>query len=102
MRYTKSGNSDLPVSRICLGCMGFGEAGNGQHSWTLDEPHSREIIKRALEQGVNFFDTDIACQSRTGEQYAGRALRDFARREDVVAAAKESHVWSTGSQEIKQ
>ena len=49
MRYTKLGNSDLSVSRICLGCMGFGKAGNGQHSWTIDKEHSREIIQRALE-----------------------------------------------------
>ena len=88
MRYTKLGGSDLSVSRICLGCMGFGEAGNGQHSWTVDEAHSREIIRRALELGVNFFDTAIAYQSGTSEQYLGRALRDFARREDVVVATK--------------
>ncbi len=88
MKYTKLGNSDLSVSRICLGCMGFGDAGNGQHSWTIDEEHSREIIKRALELGVNFFDTAIAYQSGTSEQYVGRAVRDFARREDVVVATK--------------
>lgn len=88
MRYTKLGSSDLLVSRICLGCMGFGEAGNGQHSWTVDEAHSREIIRRALELGVNFFDTAIAYQSGTSEQYLGRTLRDFARREDVVVATK--------------
>ena len=88
MRYTKLGNSDLSVSRICLGCMGFGEAGNGQHSWTIDEAHSREIIKRALELGINFFDTAIGYQSGTSEQYVGRAVRDFAKREDVVVATK--------------
>lgn len=53
MQYTKLGNSDLTVSRICMGCMGFGDAGNGQHSWTVDEAQSREIIKRGLELGVN-------------------------------------------------
>ena len=88
MQYTKLGNSDLQVSRICLGCMGFGDAGNGQHSWTVDEAHSREIIKKALARGVNFFDTAIAYQSGTSEQYLGRALRDFAKREDVVIATK--------------
>ena len=88
MRYTKLGPSDLSVSRICLGCMGFGDAGNGQHSWTIDEARSREIIKRALELGVNFFDTAIGYQSGTSEQYVGRALRDFARRADVVVATK--------------
>ena len=88
MYYTKLGGSELSVSRICLGCMGFGDAANGQHSWTIDEEHSREIIKRALELGVNFFDTAIGYQSGTSEQYVGRAVRDFAKREDVVIATK--------------
>lgn len=88
MQYTKLGNSDLKVSCICMGCMGFGDASNGQHSWTLDEEHSREIIRHGLELGINFFDTAIAYQSGTSEQYVGRALRDFARREDVVVATK--------------
>ncbi len=88
MKYTKLGNSELNVSRICMGCMGFGDAQNGQHSWTIDEEHSREIIRRGLELGVNFFDTAIAYQSGTSEQYVGRALRDFAKRDDVVVATK--------------
>ncbi len=69
MQYTKLGNSELTVSRICLGCMGFGDARNGQHSWTVDEAHSREIIKRAWSLGVNFFDTAIGYQSGTSEHY---------------------------------
>ena len=88
MQYTKLGNSDLNISRICMGCMGFGEAGNGQHSWTVDEEHSREIIKKGLELGVNFFDTAIAYQSGTSEQYLGRAIRNFANRNEVVIATK--------------
>ncbi len=88
MRYTKLGNSDLNVSRVCMGCMGFGDPKNGQHSWTIDEEHTREIIKRGLELGVNFFDTAIAYQSGTSERYVGRALRDFAKRESVVVATK--------------
>ena len=88
MKYTKLGNSELNVSRICMGCMGFGDAGEGQHSWTLDEEHSREIIKRGLDLGVNFYDTAIAYQSGTSEQYVGRALRDFAKRDEVVVATK--------------
>ncbi len=88
MQYTKLGNSDLNVSRICMGCMGFGDPKSGQHSWTLDEEHSREIIRHGLELGINFFDTAIAYQSGTSEQFVGRALRDFARREDVVVATK--------------
>ena len=88
MQYTKLGTSDLNVSRICMGCMGFGDAANGQHSWTLDETHSREIIQRGLSLGVNFFDTAIAYQSGSSEQYLGRALRDFAKRDEVVVATK--------------
>lgn len=88
MEYTKLGMSDLIVSCICMGCMGFGEAGNGQHTWTVDEECSRGIIRRALELGVNFFDTAIAYQSGTSERYLGRALRDYAKREDVVVATK--------------
>ena len=88
MKYTQLGSSDLKVSRICMGCMGFGDASNGQHSWTVDEAHSREIIRHGLELGVNFFDTAIGYQSGTSEQYLGRALRDFARREEVVVATK--------------
>ena len=87
MKYRKLGHSDLKVSRICMGCMGFGDAQNGQHAWTMDEAHTREIIKWGLELGVNFFDTAIAYQSGTSEQYVA-GLRDFAKREDVVVATK--------------
>ena len=88
MQYTKLGSSDLTVSRICMGCMGFGDPTNGQHSWTLDEEHAREIIRHGLELGINFFDTAIGYQGGTSEQYVGRALRDFSKREDVVVATK--------------
>ena len=88
MQYMTLGNSDLQVSRICMGCMGFGDAHHGQHSWTIDEEHSRAIIRHGLELGVNFFDTAIAYQSGTSEQYLGRALRDFAKRDEVVVATK--------------
>ena len=78
MEYVKLGKSDLRVSRICLGCMGFGDASIGQHSWTIGEEPTREIIHRSLELGVNFFDTAIAYQLGTSEQFVGRALRDMA------------------------
>ena len=109
MEYTKLGHSDLEVSRICLGCMGFGNAATGQHSWTVDEDTSRAIIKHALELGINFFDTAIAYQNGTSEEYLGRALRDFAEREDVVVATKflprstkEIEDGVTGQQHIEQ
>ena len=88
MEYVKLGYSDLRVSRICLGCMGFGDPTIGQHAWTIGEEPTREIIRRSLNLGVNFFDTAIAYQLGTSEQYVGRALRDMARREDVVVATK--------------
>ena len=88
MKYAKLGNSDLQVSRICMGCMGFGNAATGQHSWTMDEARSREIVRRGLELGVNFFDTAIGYQNGTSEEYLGRALKELARREDVVVATK--------------
>ena len=88
MQYTKLGNSELNVSRICMGCMGFGDAKNGQNSWTVDEEHSREIIKKGISLGINFFDTAIGYQSGTSEQYLGRTLRDYAKREEVVVATK--------------
>lgn len=88
MQYTTLGNSDLTVSRICLGCMGFGKAEAGMHSWTLPEEQSREIIQHALELGVNFFDTAMGYQGGTSEEFVGRAMRDYAKREDVVLATK--------------
>jgi len=88
MEYTKLGNSDLNISRICLGCMGFGDAQNGQHTWTVNEEHTHEIIKKALDLGINFFDTAIGYQNGTSEQYLGRALSDMAKREDMVIATK--------------
>ena len=109
MKYTKLGNSDLLVSRICMGCMGFGDARNGQHTWTIDEEHSREIIHRGLELGINFFDTAIAYQSGTSEQYLGRALKDFTQRDKVVVATKflprtqeEIEAGITGQQHIER
>ncbi|HBH95435.1 MAG TPA: aldo/keto reductase [Ruminococcaceae bacterium] len=88
MKYIKLGNADLTVSRICMGCMGFGDPARGQHSWTLDEERSRKIIRCGLEKGINFFDTAIAYQSGTSEQYLGKALHDFAKRDEVVIAIK--------------
>ena len=81
MQYTKLGNAELKVSRICMGCMGFGDAKRGQHSWTLDEDHSREIIQRGLELGVNFFDTAIAYQSGEGVLRTGPCRVEYDKDE---------------------
>ena len=88
MKYLKLGKSDLTVSRICLGCMGFGNATTGQHRWTVDGAQTREIIRHALELGINFYDTAIVYQNGTSEQFVGCALRDFAKRDDYVIATK--------------
>lgn len=88
MDHRPLGAAALSVSPVCMGCMGFGDAAQGQHRWTLNEEDSRAVIRHGLESGINFFDTAIAYQSGTSEQYLGRALRDFARREDVVVATK--------------
>lgn len=88
MKYTYLGKSDLNVSRICMGCMGFGNAATGQHSWTIGEAETRKIIKHGLELGINFYDTAIVYQNGTSEQFVGRALREFAKRDDYVIATK--------------
>ena len=88
MKYANLGNSDLKVSRICMGCMGFGNAQTGQHSWTVDEETSKSIIRRGLDLGINFYDTAIAYQAGTSEEYLGKAIREYAKRDEVVIATK--------------
>ena len=88
MKYTTLGKSDLKVSRICLGCMGFGDAKKGMHSWTLPYKESKEIVKYALESGINFFDTAMGYQGGTSEEYLGRIIKECANREDVIIATK--------------
>lgn len=90
MQYTKLGNTGLEVSRICLGCMSFGDPGSGSHEWTMTEEASRPIIAKALELGVNFFDTANAYSLGSSEEILGKAMADFARRDEVVIATK---VW---------
>jgi len=88
MKYVKLGNSDLSVSRICLGCMGFGDPQNGQHSWTVGREKTEEIVKHAVEQGINFFDTALVYQNGTSEQYLGQALKKCMPRDKTVIATK--------------
>jgi 1-deoxyxylulose-5-phosphate synthase len=88
MQYTRLGHTGLSVSRICLGCMTFGVPDRGAHPWTLDEAASRPLIRQAVEQGINFFDTANAYSDGTSEEIVGRALRDFARRDEIVVATK--------------
>lgn len=88
MDYVRLGKTGLKVSRICLGCMTYGVPERGNHLWTLNEEASRPFIKRSLELGINFFDTANVYSDGTSEEIVGRALRDFAKREDVVIATK--------------
>jgi aryl-alcohol dehydrogenase (NADP+) len=88
MEYVKLGSTGLDVSRICLGCMSFGESGKGTHPWTLDEATSRPFIKAALDAGINFFDTANVYSLGTSEEIVGRALADMADRDEIVLATK--------------
>ncbi|MEU8831987.1 aldo/keto reductase [Streptomyces sp900116325] len=88
MDYLKLGTTGLDVSRICLGCMSYGVADRGNHSWTLDEEASRPFVRQAVEAGINFFDTANVYSDGTSEEIVGRALADFARRDEIVLATK--------------
>ncbi|MCF8566561.1 aldo/keto reductase [Alicyclobacillus tolerans] len=88
MDYVKLGHTGLDVSRICLGCMSYGVPERGNHQWVLDEEQSRPFIQRALELGINFFDTANVYSDGTSEEIVGRALRDYARRDEIVIATK--------------
>jgi aryl-alcohol dehydrogenase-like predicted oxidoreductase len=88
MDYPNLGNTGLKVSRLCLGCMSYGVPDRGPHPWTLPEDQSRPFIRQALEAGINFFDTANVYSDGTSEEILGRALKDFAKRDEVVVATK--------------
>ena len=88
MEYVKLGNTGLEVSPICVGCMSFGVPERGNHAWTLDEEQARPLIRAAVEAGINFFDTANVYSDGTSEEIVGRALKEYARREDIVLATK--------------
>lgn len=88
MEYVKLGKTGMDVSRICLGCMSFGDVSRWTHPWLLNEENSRPIIKRALELGINFFDTANIYSTGVSEEIVGRALKDYANRDEVVIATK--------------
>ncbi|MDB5683903.1 MAG: alcohol dehydrogenase [Sphingomonas bacterium] len=88
MRYTKLGTTGLDISRLCIGCMSFGIPGRGPHDWTLDEDKSRPIIRKAVEAGINFFDTANVYSDGTSEEIVGRLLKEFMAREEAVIATK--------------
>ena len=88
MDYVKLGRTGTDVSRLCLGCMTFGVPDRGTHPWTLDEEKSRPIIRRAVELGINFFDTANSYSDGTSEEITGRLLRELTRRDEIVVATK--------------
>ncbi|EIV91459.1 aldo/keto reductase [Frankia sp. QA3] len=88
MQYTKLGSTGLDVSRICLGCMSYGEPGRGAHPWSLDEDRARPFFRRAIEAGVNFFDTANVYSAGSSEEITGRALAEYANRDEIVLATK--------------
>ena len=96
MKTTRLGRTGLQVSRLCLGCMSFGEPGQGAHPWTLPEAESRPLIKAALEAGINFFDTANIYSNGSSEEIVGHALADYARRDEIVVATKVRFGWRKG------
>lgn len=88
MEYVRLGNTGMKVSRLCLGCMTYGQPDRGRHPWTLDEAASRPFIQRALELGINFFDTANSYSDGSSEEIVGKSLRDFAKRDEIVLATK--------------
>ena len=88
MEYTKLGNSGIEVSRLCLGCMSFGDPASKMHAWTLDPDQSETIIRHALDLGINFFDTANCYSAGTSEEYLGRAIKRNVARDKVVLASK--------------
>ncbi|MHA6765516.1 aldo/keto reductase [Streptacidiphilus sp. PAMC 29251] len=96
MHYVKLGTTGLDVSPIALGCMTFGEPDRGHPAWSLDEERSRPMIKQALDAGINFFDTANMYSQGSSEEITGRALKDFADRDEIVIATKLRHVMRSG------
>src|SRR5580698_10273772 len=88
MKHINLGDTGLEVSPICLGCMTFGTPERGDHPWTLPEQQSRPLIRKAIEMGINFFDTANVYSDGTSEEIVGQALKDYARRDEVVIASK--------------
>jgi len=88
MEYVRLGKTGLEVSRLCLGCMSYGDPNRGNHAWSLPEDESRPFIRRALDLGINFFDTANVYSDGSSEEIVGKALTDFARRDEVVLATK--------------
>lgn len=88
MIYQNLGKTDITISKVCVGCMSFGQRFEDFHMWTLDQNATDEMVKKALDLGINFFDTANTYAHGTSEEYLGKALKKYAKREDVVIASK--------------
>ena len=93
MKYVNLGRSGLKVSRLCLGCMSYGDPERLPQPWSLDEKASRPLIRQALEAGINFFDTANIYSGGSSEEITGKALREMARRDEIVVATKTFFPW---------
>jgi aryl-alcohol dehydrogenase-like predicted oxidoreductase len=96
MEYTRLGSTGLQVSRICLGCMSYGEPERGAHPWSLDEETSQPFFRQAIEAGINFFDTANVYSNGSSEEITGRALAKYARRDEIVLATKVNGAMRSG------
>lgn len=96
MDYVRLGKTGLKVSRLCLGCMSFGDASRGWHGWIMSEEDSKPVFRRAVEAGINFFDTANIYAAGSSEEVTGRALKEFARRDEIVIATKANGRWGKG------
>src|ERR1700761_4148072 len=96
MKYVRLGTTGMQVSQICLGCMSYGERSRGHHEWALDEESAAPFFRRAIEAGINFFDTANVYSGGSSEEITGRALAEYASREDVVIATKVHGVMRPG------
>lgn len=88
MKYVKFGNTGMDVSQLCLGAMGFGDPNSGFHEWVLEEEESKVVIKKALDLGINFFDTANIYSYGASERILGKALNEYANRDEIVDATK--------------
>lgn len=100
MKYVSLGKSGLKVSQLCLGCMSYGDAARGGHGWVLDEDTSRPFFRQAIEAGINFFDTANVYSNGSSEEFTGRALKEFGRRDELVVATKVAGPMGTGPNQV--
>ena len=100
MKYVRLGKSGLKVSELCLGCMSYGDTARGGHGWVLDEETSRPFFRQAIEAGINFFDTANVYSNGSSEEFTGRALKEYGRRDELVIATKVAGPMGKGPNQV--